>query len=261
MIQRVKDCLQGTRKIGCHATIRIITFILYPEYAIGDVTGKSARQIKFLQESQLELLQKAIAKGDDICKISKYFVSLPSEAAHSGHPTGSSGGYAQRIHPLLSDQMSQLVAAGITDTNEAKRSLRFYVTLSVKSWAIYQARQSNRALYPTTTDIQNHVYSAKKALELSKLDQKNTRLKIDQWQLTNSEASSFFRSFVLQDGEPAVKEEDKQRPNLTRSQTLLVIHQVKWQKQLLERYGNTMSMLHATYKTVKYELALFFLCV
>ena len=47
------------------------------------------------------------------------FVFLPSEVAHS---TTSSGGYAQRIHPLLSDQISQLVAAGITDTNEVKRS-------------------------------------------------------------------------------------------------------------------------------------------
>ena len=43
--------------------------------------------------------------------------------------------------------------------------------------------------------------------------------------------------------------------------TLLVIHQEKWQKQLLEQYGNTMSMLDATYKTMKQELALFFLCV
>ena len=135
-------CLQGTRKIGCHATIRIKTFILYPEYAIGDVTGKSARQIKLLQESQLELLRKAIAKGDDICKISKYFVSLPSEAAHSGHPTGSSGGYAQRIHPLLSDQISQLVAAGITDTNEVKRSLRFYVTNTLCKELGYHANKA-----------------------------------------------------------------------------------------------------------------------
>ena len=254
-------CLQGTRKIGCHATIRIKTFILYPEYAIGDVSGKSARQIKLLQENQLELLRKAIAEGDDICKVSKYFVSLPSEAAHSGHPTGSSGGYAQRIHPLLSDKISQLVAAGITDTNEVRRSLRFYVTNTLCKELGYQAKQSDRALYPTTTDIRNHVYSAKKALELSKLDQENTRLKIDQWQSTNSESSYFFRPFVLQDGEPAVKEEDKQRPSLTCSQTLLVIHQEKWQKQLLERYGNTMSMLDATYKTMKYELALFFLCV
>ena len=105
------------------------------------------------------------------------------------------------------------------------------------------------------------MYSAKKALELSKLDQENNCLKIDRWQLTNSESSYFFRPFLLQDGEPAVKEEDKQRPSLTCSQTLLVIHQEKWQKQLLERYGNTMSMLDATYKTIKYELALFFLCV
>ena len=43
MTQMVKDCLQGTRKIGCHATIRIKTFIPYPKYAIGDVWGKSAR--------------------------------------------------------------------------------------------------------------------------------------------------------------------------------------------------------------------------
>ena len=133
-------CLQGTRKIGCHATIRIKTFILYPEYAIGDVSGKSARQIKLLQENQLELLRKAIAEGDDICKVSKYFVSLPSEAAHSGHPTGSSGGYAQRIHPLLSDKIFQLVAAGITDTNEVRRSLRFYVTNTICKKLGYQAK-------------------------------------------------------------------------------------------------------------------------
>ena len=100
MTQRITKrlCLQGTRKIECHATIRIKTFILYAEYAIVDVSGKSAHQIKLLQESQLELLRKAIAKRDEICK---NFVSLPSEAAHSGHPTGSSGGYAQKIHPFF----------------------------------------------------------------------------------------------------------------------------------------------------------------
>jgi len=39
---------------------------MYPEYTIGDVSGKSARHFKILQENQLELLQKATAKGDDI---------------------------------------------------------------------------------------------------------------------------------------------------------------------------------------------------
>jgi len=56
-------------------------------------------------------------------------------------------------------------------------------------------------------------------------------------------------------------ESEEQQSGLTYFQTLLVVHQEKWQKQLLDRYGNTMSMLDATYKTMKYELALFFLCV
>jgi len=45
------------------------------------------------------------------------------------------------------------------------------------------------------------------------------------------------------------------------SQTLLVFHQECWQKELLAKYGNTLALLDATYKTTKYDLALFFLCV
>ena len=44
-------------------------------------------------------------------------------------------------------------------------------------------------------------------------------------------------------------------------QNLLWIHQSKWQQQLLARYGNTISLIDATYKTTKYDLALFFVCV
>ena len=44
-------------------------------------------------------------------------------------------------------------------------------------------------------------------------------------------------------------------------QNLLWIHQSKWQQQLLARYGNTISSIDATYKTTKYDLAVFFVCV
>ena len=44
-------------------------------------------------------------------------------------------------------------------------------------------------------------------------------------------------------------------------QQLLWVHQTDWQKQLLVRYGNVISLIDATYKTTKYELALFFICV
>lgn len=44
-------------------------------------------------------------------------------------------------------------------------------------------------------------------------------------------------------------------------QSLLYIHQEKWQQDLLLKYGNTISLIDATYKTTKYELPLFFVCV
>ena len=43
--------------------------------------------------------------------------------------------------------------------------------------------------------------------------------------------------------------------------SLLFIHQNTWQQKLLIKYGNTISLLDATYKTTKYELPLFFLSV
>ena len=37
--------------------------------------------------------------------------------------------------------------------------------------------------------------------------------------------------------------------------------QEKWQQDLLLRYGNAIFLLDATYKTTKYSLPLFFVCV
>ena len=44
-------------------------------------------------------------------------------------------------------------------------------------------------------------------------------------------------------------------------QNFLYIHQEEWQKDLLTTYGNTITLIDATYKTTKYSIPLFFLCV
>ena len=49
--------------------------------------------------------------------------------------------------------------------------------------------------------------------------------------------------------------------NTVYEQTLLWIHQESWQQDLLIKYGNTITLMDATYKTTQYELALFFLTV
>ena len=47
----------------------------------------------------------------------------------------------------------------------------------------------------------------------------------------------------------------------TAKQSILWIHQEEWQQELLSKYGNTISMMDATYKTTKYDLPLFFITV
>lgn len=39
------------------------------------------------------------------------------------------------------------------------------------------------------------------------------------------------------------------------------VHQEQWQKDLLLHYGNQISLMDSTYRTMKYDLPLFFICV
>ena len=43
--------------------------------------------------------------------------------------------------------------------------------------------------------------------------------------------------------------------------SFIFVCQSKWQKYLLQRYGNELILLHATHKTTRYSLPLFFLTV
>ena len=45
------------------------------------------------------------------------------------------------------------------------------------------------------------------------------------------------------------------------SNNLLLVHQTKWQRELLLKYGCEICLLDATYKTSRYALPTFFLCV
>ena len=112
------------------------------------------------------------------------------------------------------------------------------------------------------------MHRAKRALDLSKLDQENLRLKIAEWKAQSPTGSYHFRPYsrkststsslepavgdILSDSEPAEEEYEE---------TLLYVHQEKWQKDLLSQYGNTLTLIDATYKTTKYTIPLFFVCL
>lgn len=41
----------------------------------------------------------------------------------------------------------------------------------------------------------------------------------------------------------------------------MFVHQADWQQRLLLRYGSELVLMDATYKTTKYSIPLFFICV
>ena len=87
--------------------------------------------------------------------------------------------------------------------------------------------------------------------ELSRFDQENLRLKINEWKKEAPNCNYFFRPH---NGANKADEEK-------RIENLLYVHQEKWQSELLMRYGNTIVLMDATYKTTKYEIPLFFISV
>ena len=42
---------------------------------------------------------------------------------------------------------------------------------------------------------------------------------------------------------------------------MLYVHQEKWQQDLMRKCGSNICLMDATYKTTKYDIPLFFVCV
>ena len=81
-----------------------------------------------LKQEKLQELYKALSSGKELTRVKKFFVSLPTEAAHTGHIVGAKGGFAQRMHPRLTQKVMEIVLTGITEPTEVKRALRHYFT-------------------------------------------------------------------------------------------------------------------------------------
>ena len=112
--------------------------------------------------------------------------------------------------------------------------------------------------------------------QYSTMDQSNVECKVIQWQKEYPDDKFYFRPFT-DTGDEELPSETKQeldgafgdvgmqhRKNMSRlqlSSRLLFLHQTKWQRRLMERYGNEISLLDATHKTTRYAMPLFFVAV
>ena len=109
----------------------------------------------------------------------KFLLSLPTHELHEkSQPTGIESGPVERKRYIPSFQRK------LTDPNEVRRALREFVK---NECSASKPSPTNQAYYPTTADIRNHMYKAKIAIQLSKFDQKNLALKIEEWKRLNSD--------------------------------------------------------------------------
>jgi len=174
------------------------------------------------------------------------------------------------MDPRLRAQIKELVDEGFRGVNEMRRHLRQYVSKVLFKEGPVPPR-SNRRFFPSKVDLKNCIYESVVKNRWSKVDQENLGKKIEEWKRENPEDFITFHPYAQvqadfqqtcvngddddNDSEEEVVEVDSGKDGL------LFVHQTKWQRRLLNRYGNELSLLDATYRTTKYALPLFFLVV
>ena len=182
-------------------------------------------------------------------------------------------GISQEIDARLVKKIDELVREGVSNVHEMKRHLKIFVKST-----IFTSDQlpdvSNRRFFPHHKVIRTHMANFKRKLRHSLIDQDCLQEKIDQWKQRDKEVKIYFRqrscdqqasanssaNDVVEDGYDS---EDSLPCDVTGNCTkkLLFVYQNAWQHRLLNRYGNELVLLDATYRTTRYALPLFFLVV
>ena len=78
-----------------------------------------------------ELKQKLTKDPKGVESSIMYYVSLPTEEAHHGHPTGSGvAGFSQRMNEKVAAKLVQIVGEGITEIKQVYQYYNTYVCYS-----------------------------------------------------------------------------------------------------------------------------------
>ncbi|XP_053392117.1 uncharacterized protein LOC123539246, partial [Mercenaria mercenaria] len=220
--------IQATKKMNCQASIRMKMVVRFPEYKID---GHASQWKKRIVSDKLREEFSASTQQD-------FQVYLKIQDNHEGHMVGEFSGYGLTLHTEVRQKIQSLVDDGVTNVGEIGRHLERETDAPV----------TNRRFRPTSRDIRSHVTHALKRKCFSDDDQKNLIAMVNQWKLDKPEDSIFFR--------PAGQDKDTDV-----NTSLLFIHQTEFQRCLLRRYGQQMVVIDSTYKSTKYDVPLFIICV
>ena len=208
--------------------------------------------LKVAKQRVLEKLKNDLnSEGNTVTTTTRFYVKIPLRVVHTGHPVGASASYNQTVDKRIIEKIYDLVSRGVTRPDEVRRCIDEYVERELLSTipAAARTQKSNRKYYPTQQDLRNHITKAISAHKYSKDDQESLKIKVQEWE-KQGDGKFFYR--------PRSSQDTDEKASIVK---FLFVQQEKWQQNLLRRYGSNLVLMDATYKTTKYALPLFFVCV
>lgn len=177
----------------------------------------------------------------------------------------------QRIDERLVQKIGELVKEGVTSVAEMERHLHYFVKREIFGGGPIPDI-TNRRFFPSRNDIYNYMYRASLLTRHSKIDQENLLFKIEDWKKESPEDMFYLRPATsknsncqqqvqMTEDEDDIMWQTGPSDQSEQAKELLFVHQTSWQRKMLAKYGNEICLLDATYKTSRYALPLFFLCV
>ncbi|XP_014669716.1 PREDICTED: uncharacterized protein LOC106810784 [Priapulus caudatus] len=249
---------QGTRKLDCPATIQIRGIRVFDSYSLDKTSCTTPYSLKTTKQKMLDRLIEDLETQTPPSSTLRYFIRVPLFSQHKGHPVGAAATVNQLVDNKVVAKIYELVGKGITRADEVKRCLDEFVERELFPTSAVRPKRTNRAYYPNRKDLQNHIGRAISASRYSHDDQESLKKKVEEWQASGSTANFFYRT------KSAVTEGESGKDggnDGSGKDNFLFVHQEEWQQRLLCRYGSELVLMDATYKTTKYSLPLFFVCV
>ena len=241
--------VQGTRKLDCPATLQVRAVRLYTDYTLSLEEYSSKKSLRKAKASILQELKNDMRKGKILSTVTRQYFKVPLSTAHRAHPVGEAGTVGHSLHPKIASKIRELVSENITNADVVRKCLEQYVVKEMFGGhaANQKPRPSNRRYYPSRQDLRGHIARAVSAGKYCKDDQESLRRKIEQWSHDSPTSKFFLRT----------KDDDEDG----KESKFMFVHQEEWQQRLLLRYGSDLVLMDATYKTTKYAIPLFFICV
>ena len=241
--------VQDTRKLDCPATLQVRAVRLYTDYTLSLEEYSSKKSLRKAKASILQELKNDIQKGKILSTVTRQYFKVPLSTAHRAHPVGVAGTVGHSLHPKIASKIRELVSENITNADVVRKCLEQYVVKEMFGGhaANQKPRRSNRRYYPRRQDLRGHIARAVSASKYCNDDQESLRRKIEQWSHDSPTSKFFLRT----------RDDDKDG----KESKFMFAHQEEWQQRLLLRYGSDLVLMDATYKTTKYAIPLFFICV